>query len=142
MAAGAVMAADGGTDVGSFLTIGSVLAALASAAAFIRFWTGFSDRIARAETKADNAPQEAAEAKNENDNLREALNDLVERRSREHGDGLSAIRQHVTDLAFFVRDNFVKKEDFTAAMNELKASQARVEGKIDALGTRLPPGHG
>lgn len=138
----------GGSDALVFVAIGSVIAALASGTTVLGFWMRFSDRITIADTKADNAQQDAAEAKNENDNLRETISamsreidELIERRGREQGEGLIAIRQHVTDLAFFVRDNFVKQSDFASAMKDIKESQSRVEGKLDDMRARLPPAH-
>jgi chromosome segregation ATPase len=129
------------------VVLASVLAALASFFAIIAFWTRLSDRITKADTKADNAQQEAAEAKNENDNLRETIaamsreiDELLERRGREHGEGLSAIRQHVTDLAFFVRDNFVKQSDFASAMKEIKDSQSEIVKMLNEMRERLPRG--
>lgn len=130
------------------VAFGAVAAAIASFCAILAFWTRFSDRITRAETRAENALQEAAEAKNENDNLRETItamnreiDDVLERRGREHGDGLNAIRQHVTELAFFVRDNFVKQSDFASAVKDIKDSQSRMETKLDEVRSRLPSIH-
>jgi len=130
------------------VAIAAVFGAVASLCAVLAFWTTFSDRITRADGKAENAMQEAAEAKNDSANLREDLTKMnrdldavIERRGREHGEGLIALRQHVTDLAFFVRDNFVKQGDFAAAMKDIKDSQSRMEKKIDEVRERLPRGH-
>lgn len=142
------MTAEGNTDYGLIVSIGSIIASLAAGISVLKFWTKFTDRITRAEAAATDALQDAAEAKNENANLRDTIADmsrevdeLIDKRSREQGEGLVAIRQHVTDLAFFVRDNFVKQSEFASAMKDIKDSQSRMEKKIDEVRERLPRGH-
>lgn len=136
-------------DVRDFAIFGGLAAGVSSLVGLIKFWTGYSDRLTRAEGVALNALQEAAEAKNDHGTLREKVDelsrdhsDLIDRRSREIGDGLSAIRQKITDVELWNRDHFVKQTDFTAAMNELKAGQARVEKTLQEVRDRLPRRHG
>lgn len=130
---------------GFMVQLGSIGAAIVSALTVIAFWTRLSDRITKADGKADVALQEAAESKNENDSLREAIGEvrrdmdtLIDKRSREYGEGLAALRQHITDVAFFGRDNFVRKEDFKDAIQQMKEGQERIEEKIDDVRDRLP----
>lgn len=117
----------------SITTIGTIIA-------FLTFWTKFTDRITKVESKADTALQEAAEAKNENRNLREAfdemtrdLHDQLERMRREAGESGAAIRQHVTEVAFFGRDNYALKDDIAAATIKSDAWQLRMDTKLDGL---------
>jgi predicted KAP-like P-loop ATPase len=139
--------ADGG-NIGFFVSIGT---AIGSVVMFLKFWTWLTDRIAaakdtadRAALKAESAQQEAAEAKNDLSNFREALDEMtrnlqdrMERVRREDGDALGAIRQHVTDLAMFMRDNFVRNSEFAAAMTKIEAGQLRTETKIDQISERI-----
>lgn len=145
----------GEPDASLMALIGSAGAAIGAIVAVLTFRRGSTDRMTKlaervtaVEGRADTALQEAAEAKNDHDNLRDAVGDMsrdidgvIDKRSREHGDGLASIRQHVTDLAFFVRDNFVKQSDFASAMKDIKDGQARVEKKIDDMRERLPGKH-
>lgn len=133
-------------NVSLLMSIGALLAATAAGTSVLRFWSTYSDRITRADSKADSAQQEAAEAKNDVSNLRETItamgreiDDVIERRAREQGDGLNAIRQHVTDLAFFVRDNFVRQPEFIAAMKKIEDGQARMETKLDEMRKEMRP---
>ena len=103
-----------------------------------------SDRISKVEGVAETALQEAAEAKNGYNNLREWLEEMVremevkiERIRREDGDALSAIRQQITDLAMFVRDHFVRIPEFGAAITEIKASQIRMEVSLDRIRSEI-----
>lgn len=125
---------------------------IATAIAFLTFWRTSSrdraklaERLVKVEGKARLALQEAAEANNEHDNLRDAMremnrniDELINARSREYGEGLVAIRQHMVDHALWSRDNFVRKEDFNNAMQEIRSGQTRVEEKLDDLRDRLP----
>lgn len=135
-----------GPDYSVIVAIGSIMAALAAGTTVLAFWMRFSDRITKAEARADSALQEAAEAKNENENLREAMaalsrdhGDIIENARREQGESLSAIRQHVTELAMFVRDNFVRTAEFSGAMTEIKAGQLRLETKLDRMSEHMRP---
>ena len=133
------------TDMAAEVSVGIVVAASAAAASFIvatttvlTFWINLSNRITLAESRAENALQEAAESKNDADNLREAMGELtrdhgdtLDRARREQGESLVAIRQHVTELAMFVRDNFVRNVEFTAAMKDIREGQRRLEEKLD-----------
>ena len=144
----------GSTDVSTFVAIGSVMAALAAGVTVVSFWMRFSDRITvadakavAADAKAASAMQEAAEAKNDADNLRDAMADLtrdhgdtIDRTRREQGESLTAIRQHVTELAMFVRDNFVRNAEFTSAMKDIRDGQKRLEDKLDRA-IEHPRGH-
>lgn len=133
-------------DASLILQMGSIGGAVVAVLAVLTFWSKFSDRITKADSKASLALQEAAEAKNDYDNLRETMGDMSrelaeasDKRSREYGEGLAALRQHITDVAFFGRDNFVRKEDFNQALKEMKAGQESIEKKIDDVRDRLPP---
>jgi molecular chaperone GrpE (heat shock protein) len=107
---------------------------------FIAFWTKLSDRITIADQKAEGAQQEAAEAKNDLANFRDALDHMtrdfheqMNRMQRDDGEGLAAIRQKITEVELFMRDNFVRNVEFTSAMTEIKAGQLRTESKLDRL---------
>jgi soluble cytochrome b562 len=137
--------------VSSLVAIGTSIAAFLSV---LTFWMKLSDRITKADAKADDAQQDAAEAKNDcanvrNDcaNMREellemirAMDDRLDRAARSNGENTAAIRQHVTDLAMFMRDNFVRTAEFTVAMGEIKAGQLRLETKFDRLSEQMRGG--
>lgn len=141
------MASD--VTVGTVIAVGAGLASMVGAiTAVLTFWVNLSSRIARADGKAENALQEAAEAKNDTDNLREAVAEMTrdhgdhsERMRREQGESLTAIRQHVTELAMFVRDNFVRNTDFSTAMKEIRDGQRRLEEKLDRTIEHPTRGH-
>jgi hypothetical protein len=132
-----------GSNVGIIVSIGG---AIGTVITLLKFWTWFSDRITDADKKADSALQEAAEAKNDVSNLREAsdqmvrdMHDEIERMRRERADGLLALQQHVTDLAMFMRDHFVRNDVFAAAMTKLEASQLRMDTKLDRIAEQTRP---
>lgn len=143
-----------GADMSSDVSLGIIVAAGAAAASFVvastavlTFWINLSTRITNAEGEAANALQEAAEAKNDNKSLRDVVTDLtrdhgdtIERARREQGESLTAIRQHVTELAMFVRDNFVRTAEFTSAMKDIRDGQRRLEEKLDRA-IEHPRGH-
>lgn len=129
------------SNVSLIVSIGSVAG---SVIALLTFWTRFSDRITRAQDTADDAIQDAAEAKNENENLRQTITQMIrnleehiDRSRRDEGESMLALRQHVTDLAMFVRDNFVRNIEFSSAMGEIKAGQLRLETKLDRVGEQM-----
>ena len=138
-------------EMASEVSLGVVIAAGAAIASFavagisvLTFWVNFSSRITKAEDVAGNALQEAAEAKNDFGDLRELVaemardhGDALSRAGRDHGESLIALRQHVTDLAMFVRDNFVRTPEFVAAMKDVRDGQRRLEEKIDEGQRRL-----
>jgi hypothetical protein len=135
--------ADGG-NIGIVVSVGTLIGSIIT---FITFWTRFSDRITIADQKAGIAQQEAAEAKNDLANFREALdemtrdlNDRMEQMRREDGDSLNAIRQHVTEVGFYMRDNFVRNDVFAAAMIKIEAGQLRAETKLDRLSEQMRGG--
>jgi uncharacterized membrane protein len=137
------------SDTGLLVQIGGMVG---TAIAILTFWRTSSrdraklaERLVKVEGKARLALQEAAEANNEHDNLRDAMremnrniDEMINARSREYGEGLVAIRQHMVDHALWSRDNFVRKEDFNNAMQEIRSGQTRVEEKLDDLRDRLP----
>lgn len=99
-----------------------------------------AERITKAQTTADSAMQEAAEAQNDVAKLREAydemtrdLHDELVRMSRENGETGAAIRQHVTDVAIWGRDNFARKDDIAAAMTEMKSVQLAAITEIKSV---------
>jgi len=111
---------------------------------FLAFWTRFTDKIAIADKKSDDALQEAAEAKNDFRDFRESLDEMnrdiderIERMHRDDGESLSAIRRKVTEVELFMRDNFVRNVEFSAAMNKIEAGQIRTETKLDRLGEQM-----
>ena len=121
-------------------TVGGVLTLLG-------FWTKFvTDRISgakgaadKADTKADAASQEAAEAKNEIRDVRELLEEIIRdihdkttRASREMGESHVALRQKLTDVELFIRDNFARKDELVAAVMRIEAGQIRTDTKIEA----------
>jgi hypothetical protein len=125
----------------------AVAALIAGIVAFftvVGFWMNLSDRITKADGKAESALQEAAEAKNEYGDLSEKIDEMnrdiderIERARRDDGEGLAAIRQHVTELAMFMRDNFVRNAEFTAAMTKIEAGQLRLETKLDRVSEQM-----
>ena len=132
--------ADGG-NIGLFVAVGTLIGSVIT---FIKFWTGLTEKITEARNRAEIAQQEAAEAKNDLTNFREAfeemtrdLHDRIEQMRREDGDSLNAIRQHVTEVAFFMRDNFVRNDVFAAAMTKIEAGQLRSETKLDRLSEQI-----
>ncbi len=133
--------------------IASIGGAVAAGLALLGFWTKYIvDRIAgakeiavRAEAKADVAQQEAAEAKNETRDMRELIENLTRdmhdgmvRIGRETGESNAAIRQHITESLFFVRDNFARRDEVAADITEIKESQKSMEEKLDDIRDRLP----
>ncbi len=138
-------------NAGIIVSIGTVIGTVI---AMLTFWTRLTDRIATAKEIAEEAKgaagaalQEAAEAKNETRETREMIegimrdmHDRMERMGRETGESSAAIRQHITDLAFFVRDNFIHKDVFIAAMAKLDAGQLRTESKLDSLREQIRNG--
>ena len=137
-----------GLNLGVVVSIGSVIGTIL---AIIGVWDRLTGRIARAHARADhaattaeNAMQEAAEARNDLQNFREAIDEMTrdlherhDRLRREDGDGLAAIRQKVTEVELFMRDNFVRNTDFTAAMTKLDAGQQRTDMKLDRLSEQI-----
>lgn len=135
-------------DIRDYAIVGALAASISSFVGLLKFWTGYSDRVTEAKGIAVNALQEAAEAKNDHDALREKVDeltrthgDLIDRRSREIGDSLAAIRQKITDVELWNRDNFVKRDDFALAMKELKDSNMRLEKLVADVRDRLPRRH-
>lgn len=138
-----------GSNVGVIASIWSALGALF---AVLAFWTKFvTDRIGdargiaeKAQVVADQALQEAAEAKNESRDMRESvdnmmreIHDRIERSGREVGESNAAIREKITQVELFMRDNFVRHPEFMAAMAEIKAGQLRTETKLDSLACKM-----
>jgi molecular chaperone DnaK (HSP70) len=125
----------------------SVSSAIGTGIAILSFWMRLSDRIIKADAKADSALQNAIEAKNDSEAMREEFAEMIrtfeerlDRYRRDEGEGLAAIRQHVTELALFLRDNFVRRADFTAAMSDIKTGQRDVESKLDDLTIQIVGG--
>jgi len=132
---------------GTIGIIVSVVTLIGGVITFIKFWTGLTEKITDAKNRAETAQQEAAEAKNDLANFREALDDMtrdlhaqINQLRREDGDSLAAIRQHVTEVAFFMRDNFVRNDVFAAAMTKIEAGQLRSETKLDRLSEQIRGG--
>ena len=129
-----------GTAIGTLLTV-------------LGFWTRLTDRIAKAKEIAAAARgevivalQEAAEAKQESRETRELLDEVIrdmhdrmERIGREVGESNAAIREKITQVELFMRDNFVRQPEFMAAMAKIAAGQLRPEAKIDQLACKMPP---
>lgn len=136
-------------NAGIIVSIGTVIGTVI---AMLTFWTRLTDRIAkakeiaeRAEARADTAQQEAAEAKNETRSMRELiegltrdLHDGMVRIGRETGESNAALRQHITESLFFVRDNFARRDEVAADIAEIKESQKNMEEKLDDIRDRLP----
>ncbi len=138
------------SNIGTMVAI--VGSAIGTVITMLTFWTRLTDRIAkakevaeRAEAKADVAQQEAAEAKNDSDNVRELLDqmirdlhDRIERIAHDTGETVAALRQHSTQIELYMRDNFVREPAFASARKEIKDSQASMEKKLDDIRDRLP----
>ena len=134
--------------------IASIWAAVGALLAVLSFWTKFvTDRIStarrvaeKARGVAENALQEAVEAKQESHETRESLEEMIrdlhdkmERTSRDVGESNAAIREKITQVELFMRDNFVRQPEFMAAMAKIEAGQLRTEAKIDQLACKMPP---
>ncbi len=129
----------------------SVGAAISTVIAMLTFWMRLTDRIATAKEIAEGAKgvaeaalQDAAEAKQESREVRALiekmtleLHDQIDRMGRAAGENNAAIREHITQSLFFVRDNFVRSPQFDLAIKEIKDSQLRTEGKIDELAKQM-----
>ncbi len=131
------------SNVGLIATLGGVVTAVM---AVLGFWTknvidrisGAKEVASKAQGIAEIALQEAAEAKLENHETRELLDQVIrdmheeiQRIGREVGESNAAIRQHITELAFFARDNFARKDDLAAAVLKIEAGQIRTDAKIE-----------
>lgn len=55
------------------------------------------------------------------------------------GETVTAIRQKMTDMELWNRDNFVTKRTFEIIIAEMRETWRRCEDKIDKLFERLPP---
>ncbi len=104
-----------------------------------------SDRITKVESVAQNALQTAVEAESKTDAVLRRieiiavdLNDKIDRMGRAAGENNAAIREHVNQMGYFVRDKFPLKEDVNDRLDELKKSQRDIEEKIDDIRDRLP----
>jgi uncharacterized coiled-coil DUF342 family protein len=142
-----MMAAES-SNVSLIVSIGSVIA---TGIGVLSFWMRLSDRITKAhakaeaaDAKADDALQDAAEAKNESINLREEISDMVraleekiERSGHDFGESLQAIRQNSNEIALYVRDNFARRDEVKDAIDEIKESQLRLETKFDKINDRM-----
>lgn len=130
---------DAQSDAGIIIAAYTALAAsIGTMVAVIRFWMGLDNRITKATDTADDALQEAAEAKNDIrqvdekiDEMFAKLSDRIDLRSREYGDGLSAIRQKITEVELFMRDHFVRAPEFTSTMSEIKSELIRIREKLE-----------
>lgn len=146
------------SSVGIFVTIFVAIGSMfgGTVVTLLKFWSKLTDKIAdtdqkagRAEMKADGATQEAAEAKNEVANLREAQDHMIrdfhdqsDRALRETGESNAAIRTKITEVELYIRDRFMEKTDFKDAMDDIKAVQLRMNTKLDDIARDLRVGHG
>jgi hypothetical protein len=136
-------------NAGIIVSVGSAIGTLI---AVLTFWTKLTDRIAKAKDVAEkaqgiaeNALQEAVEANQEFRNMRGSfeemardLRDEIELSRRETGESNAAIRQHVTEIAFFMRDNFVPYREFSSDMTEVKGALVELNKKLDRLTEQRP----
>jgi hypothetical protein len=126
---------------------GLVVAVIVSIGTFIKFWTTFSDRITENKSLAEAAMKESTEAKEENRKLRGIydalileLHDQFDRSRREVGESNAAIRQHITEQAFFVRDSFARKDELASALKDIKDVQSRMDDKLDGIANQIRDG--
>ena len=132
------------SNAGAIVTIlGAVIAAVIAVFSFLMKYivdriSGAKEVASKAQGIAEIALQEAAEAKQENHETRELLDQVIrdmheeiQRIGREVGESNAAIRQHITELAFFARDNFARKDDLAAAVMKIEAGQIRTDAKIE-----------
>jgi hypothetical protein len=63
--------------------------------------------------------------------LENKINSEADISSNRFGDSLSAMRQKLTDVELWNRDNFVSKQTFTLVIQETRSSWQRFEDKLD-----------
>lgn len=72
--------------------------------------------------------REIEEAKSE---LKTLIDNEIDAAVHSFGETISAIRQKMTDIELWNRDNFVGKDTFKMAFDQLRQSWQRLEDKID-----------
>jgi hypothetical protein len=77
--------------------------------------------VAKLETKLSGAISES----------RDEIDDRMARHSREFGETANALRTKVHEVETWVRDTFVRRDDFLALAEKLDKSFERLEAKID-----------
>lgn len=79
--------------------------------------------------------------KDEIHNQRSELDNDIEDVRRYAGEAVAALRQKVTEVEFYVRDNYVKKESFNEATarlaTELRSFGDKLEERLNHFGTKL-----
>lgn len=63
---------------------------------------------------------------------RDETDDRIERQGRQFGEIIAALRQKITEVELYIRDNFVRKPSFEAVMARIEKILERLEEKIDS----------
>jgi hypothetical protein len=111
---------------GDVATWGSIVVALGCAVSIIGFWTRFSDRITKAETKAAAAADALAEAK------RKAEEAMAKA-------DLAAAKLYQVEI--WARDEFVRKASFETVVARLERGfgelKSEITGRLDRMTDRI-----
>lgn len=65
------------------------------------------------------------------------IDERIDQQSRQFGETVSALRQKITDVELYVRDNYVRRESFYKVVDDLGV---RIEKRIDKLERKLDGG--
>lgn len=65
------------------------------------------------------------------------IDERIDAQSRQFGETVAALRQKITDVELYVRDNFVRRDSFYTNIQELAK---RIETRIDRLETKIDKG--
>lgn len=56
---------------------------------------------------------------------------------RETGESIASVRQQLTDIGYFIRDNYVLREDFHVSVDQIKATVGITGDKLEARCERI-----
>ncbi len=65
------------------------------------------------------------------------IDERIDAQARQFGETALALRQKITDVELYVRDNYVRRESFYSNIQELAK---RIETRIDRLETKIEKG--
>ena len=77
------------------------------------------------------------ELKDDIDALLKAIAEAELTMERRSGEGLAAIREKVTQVEFFIRDNYVREKDFDSMISMLNSRFDRLQDGMDKLNEKL-----
>lgn len=112
------------------LTPGDIieLVALLGAGLGVVWSVRYEVRIMKHDIQGVAQRQEALESQIRN--LDNSMVNQFDRVERELGETIAAMREKVTQVELYMRDNFVRKETFHITLAELKGSILRIEDKM------------